>query len=126
MPPAAKGNPFVHLELNTPDLEKAKSFYSAMFDWEITDMDMGPAGIYATFKPSDGPGGGMFSVGDAPTGWMPYIGVEDIKAATAKARELGANIFMDSHEIPEVGWMSVLTDPTGCRISFFQPAPGRA
>src|SRR5262249_8780769 len=37
-------NPFVHVELNTTDVEKAKSFYSRMFDWEMQDMDMGPSG----------------------------------------------------------------------------------
>ena len=40
-------NPFVHLELNTPDLPKAKEFYTALFGWQFQDMDMGaPAGIY--------------------------------------------------------------------------------
>ena len=34
-------NPFVHLELNTPDLTKAKEFYSALFGWQFQDMDMG-------------------------------------------------------------------------------------
>jgi predicted enzyme related to lactoylglutathione lyase len=121
--PEAKGNGFVHLELNSPDAKKAKDFYAGMFGWEITDMDMGPAGIYSTFKPADGPGGGMFSINDAPTGWLPYIGVDDIKVATAKARELGAKVEVDSHEIPHVGWMTVMNDPTGCRVAIFQPAP---
>ena len=123
MPPTSKGNGFVHLELNSPDLEMAKSFYNTMFGWEITDMPAGPGMVYATFKPADGPGGGMFSINDAPTGWLPYIGVEDIDAATAQARELGAMVFVDAQEIPGVGWMTVLNDPTGCRIAFFEPAP---
>ena len=54
----AKGNPFVHLELNTPDAAKAKEFYTKMFGWEFADNDMGPAGVYSTFKPASGPGGG--------------------------------------------------------------------
>ncbi|PYS67649.1 MAG: VOC family protein, partial [Acidobacteria bacterium] len=37
-------NPFVHVELNTTDVEKAKSFYSQLFDWELEDMSMGPSG----------------------------------------------------------------------------------
>jgi predicted enzyme related to lactoylglutathione lyase len=55
-------NPFVHLELNTPDLAKAKTFYSTLFGWDFQDNDMGPAGIYSTFKPDEGPGGGIFSM----------------------------------------------------------------
>ena len=52
-------NPFVHLELNTPDLAKAKAFYGALFGWQFQDNDMGPIGIYSTFKPDEGPGGGL-------------------------------------------------------------------
>jgi hypothetical protein len=114
------GNPFVHMELNAKDLGKAKAFYGEMFGWEIQDNDMGPAGIYATFKPADGPGGGMFSIPDAPGGWLPYVGVEEINAATEKAKSLGATVHVGPHEIPNVGWFTVMTDPDGARIAIFQ------
>jgi hypothetical protein len=117
-------NPFVHLELNTPDLSKAKSFYGEMFGWEFEDMDMGPAGIYSTFKPSGGPGGGMMAMPGGNQGWLAYVGVEEIHAATEKAKNLGAKIIIDSQEIPYVGWFSMLTDPTGCAVALFQPKPG--
>jgi predicted enzyme related to lactoylglutathione lyase len=48
-------NPFVHLELNTPDLTKAKTFYGALFGWQFQDNDMGPMGVYSTFKADVGP-----------------------------------------------------------------------
>lgn len=117
-------NPFVHLELNTPDVAKAKAFYGEMFGWQFQDMDMGPGGIYSTFKPDQGPGGGMMTMPDGHPGWMNYVGVEEIHAATEKARSLGAKIVIDSHEIPTVGWMSIMTDPTGCAVAIFQPMPG--
>jgi hypothetical protein len=114
-------NPFVHLELNASDLKKAQAFYGAMFGWQFQDMDMGPAGVYSTFKPDNGPGGGMTAMSDAPQGWLAYVGVDDIKAATAKAKSLGAEIHVDSQEIPQVGWMTVMNDPTGSRVALFQP-----
>lgn len=114
-------NPFVHLELNTSDLAKAKQFYGEMFGWLFDDMDTGPHGVYSTFKPDSGPGGGMFSISDAPRGWLAYVGVDDIKAATSKAKSLGAQVFVESQEIPNVGWMTVMNDPTGSRIALFQP-----
>lgn len=114
-------NPFVHLELNSSNLGKAKEFYGALFGWQFQDMDMGPAGIYSTFKPDSGPGGGMTSMPGGNQGWLAYVGVEDIHAATGKARSLGATIIHDSQEIPNVGWMSILTDPTGSTIAMFQP-----
>ena len=114
-------NPFVHLELNTPDLKKAQAFYGGMFGWKFDDMDMGPMGIYSTFKADSGPGGGAYSAQDMPGGWLAYVGVDDIKAATAKAKSLGAQIFIDSQEIPNIGWMTIMNDPTGSRIALFQP-----
>ena len=30
-------NPFVHVELATTDLDKAKSFYRSLFDWQLQD-----------------------------------------------------------------------------------------
>ncbi len=62
-------NPFVHLELCTGDTAKAKEFYSKLFGWEFVDNDMGNM-IYSTFKPSSGPGGGIFSMPDMPTFWL--------------------------------------------------------
>ncbi len=63
-------NPFVHLELNTPDLIAAKKFYGSLFGWTFQDTDMGPAGVYSTFKPDTGPGGGMTSMPGGNPGWL--------------------------------------------------------
>jgi predicted enzyme related to lactoylglutathione lyase len=114
-------NPFVHLELNTPDLAKAKEFYSALFGWQFQDMDMGPAGIYSTFKPENGPGGGMMTMPGGNPGWLAYVGVEDINAATEKATSLGAKVCMGPQEVPNVGRFTIITDPTGGAIAMFQP-----
>ena len=117
-------NPFVHLELSTSDVSKAKAFYTGLFGWEITDNDMGGGMIYSTFKPSTGPGGGMFSMPGTPTMWLPYVGVEDINAATEKAKSLGATVHKGPMDIPNVGWATILADPTGATIALFQPKPG--
>ena len=117
-------NPFVHLELSTSDVSKAKAFYTGLFGWEITDNDMGGGMIYSTFKPDSGPGGGMFSMPGMPTFWLAYVGVDDINAATEKAKSLGATIHKGPMEIPNIGWSTILVDPTGATIALFQPKPG--
>jgi uncharacterized protein len=114
-------NPFVHLELCTTDPAAAKTFYSGLFGWSFQDMDMGGGMIYSTFKPESGPGGGLFSMPGMPTAWLAYVGVEDINAATEKAKSLGATIYREPQEIPNVGWFTVLGDPTGATIALFQP-----
>lgn len=114
-------NPFVHLELTTSDTAKAKEFYAKLFNWTFTDNNMGGGMVYSTFKPDEGPGGGMFSMPGAPTQWLAYVGVDDIKAATAKAKSLGATIVQDNQEVPNMGWFTVLKDPTGAAIALWQP-----
>jgi uncharacterized protein len=114
-------NPFVHLELATSDTSKAKEFYTKLFGWTFTDNDMGSGMIYSTFKPDSGPGGGLYSMPGSPTGWLAYVGVDEINAATKKATSLGAKITLGPQEIPNIGWMTILTDPTGATIALFQP-----
>jgi predicted enzyme related to lactoylglutathione lyase len=116
-------NSFVHLELATPDMAAAKQFYTGMFGWKFEDMDMGPAGVYSTFQAPGGPGGGMYTMPGAPPAWLAYVEVNDIHESTAKAKSLGATVVRDVTEVPHMGWMTVLVDPTGAAIALWQPMP---
>ena len=112
--------PFVHLELNTTDLAKAKDFYGKLFGWKFDDMDMGPSGTYSTFKPDTGPGGGLMAMPGVPVSWLAYVGVDDIRAATDKAKSLGATVVRDSQPVPGHGIFSVVVDPAGAAIALWQ------
>jgi predicted enzyme related to lactoylglutathione lyase len=50
----------------------------------------------------------------------PYVGVDDINAATAKAKCLGAKVIVDVREVMGHGQMSVLSDPTGATLALWQ------
>lgn len=115
-------NPFVHMELNTPDLAAAKEFYGQLFGWTFQDAEVGPGMIYSLFRPDNGPGGGMMSMPGVPHNWLSYVGVDDIHASTEKARTLGAKVIRDVTEVPGHGHMSILLDPTGVPIALFQPS----
>jgi predicted enzyme related to lactoylglutathione lyase len=116
------GNQFIHVELNTTDVDKAKTFYGQMFDWKLTDMPMGPSDIYTTIDVGGGTGGGLLKNPEPglPSFWLAYVLVDDIKAATEKAKSLGAKIFKDSIEVPGMGWLSIITDPTGATLGLWQ------
>src|SRR2546429_7544860 len=81
-------NPFVHVELATTDLDKAKSFYQSLFDWQLQDMDMGGGMSYTMIGVGEGTGGGMMKHPGpgAPPGWLAYVPVGAIAAATGKAQ----------------------------------------
>ena len=112
-------NPFVHVELNTTDLSKAKEFYSKLFDWKLEDI---PGMNYTTIGVGGGTGGGMMThpMPGAPSFWLAYIAVDDIHAATAKATSLGANMVKDVTEVPGMGSFSIFLDPTGACFAMWQ------
>ena len=116
------GNPFVHIELDTTDHPKAKEFYGKLFDWKLQDMDMGPMGTYTTIGVGEGTGGGMMKhpVPGAPSLWIPYVLVDDLAAATAKARELGATILQANVPVSNMGAFTLFTDPTGAILGLWQ------
>jgi predicted enzyme related to lactoylglutathione lyase len=115
-------NPFVHVELNTTDLDRAKAFYGKLFDWTLEDTPM-PGGTYTLIKVGEGTGGGMMShpMPGAPSMWLPYVAVDDAQASTDKAKALGATVIVGVQEIPNVGWFSVIRDPTGATLALFKP-----
>ncbi len=117
-------NPFVHVELNTNDVGKAKSFYGKLFDWNMEDMKM-DWGTYTIISVGEGTGGGLMKnpIPNAPSFWLSYVLVDDIEAATKKAKSLGATVMKDVTEVPNMGWLSIITDPTGAMLGLWKAKP---
>lgn len=88
--------------------------------WKLQDiMPMPQGGSYTMIHG----GGGMVASPDpkeAPR-WMAYVGVDDIRAMTEKARRPGATICLDVTEVGDYGWMSVFIDSTGATLALWQP-----
>lgn len=117
-------NPFVHVELATTNVAKAKAFYAKLFKWKLKDLPgMTPGGKYTMVEVGDGTGGGMMKqmCPGAPSAWMPYVLVNDIDAATKKAKKLRAKIMKGVTEVEGMGWLSILEDPTGAVIGLWEP-----
>jgi predicted enzyme related to lactoylglutathione lyase len=114
-------NPFVHVELNTTDVHKAKTFYGKLFDWELEYVPMGEDS-YTMIKVGEGTGGGMMKqmVPGAPSSWLAYVNVDDIDAATKKAKSLGATVVKDVTEVMGAGWLSIIVDPTGAPLGLWK------
>jgi predicted enzyme related to lactoylglutathione lyase len=116
---AIMANPFVHVELQTNDLARAKDFYTKLFDWQLDDV---PGMDYTMIGVGEGTGGGMMKnpVPNAPSQWLAYVQVDDVVASTEKAKSLGATICKEVTEIPDYGWFSVFIDPTGAALALWQ------
>ncbi len=112
-------NPFCHVELNTTDVNKAKTFYTKLFDWKLEDVP----GDYTMIKVGEGTGGGLMKnpIPGAPSFWLSYVLVDDIEAATKKAKSLGATVMKDVTEVMGAGWLSIIADPTGAHLGLWKP-----
>ncbi len=115
-------NNFVHIQLNTDDLAKARKFYKAMFKWKLEDMKTEGPKYTMIDTGSRQTGGGMQvkQMPEGPTSWLPYVEVDDVKKSIAKAKKLGANVSVEYMPIPGMGAFGIFTDPTGATLGVWE------
>jgi len=118
------GNPFVHVELNTNNVARAKKFYRGLFDWKLDDIESSAAGACTLIGVGKGTGGGLMKnpIPGCPSFWLSYVLVTDIRVATRKAKRLGATVMKDVTEVTGMGWLSIIEDPTGAALGLWQPS----
>ena len=124
-----KHGQFCWMELATTDLEVCKTFYAEMFGWEFKGSPNAETKVeYPEFGfPNSYPMGGMMKMSPEmygghtpPPHWGSYIAVDDCDASAAKCKELGGKVCAEPFEIPNVGRMSVVQDPTGATFSLIK------
>jgi predicted enzyme related to lactoylglutathione lyase len=116
---------FVWDELVTTDIEGAKRFYGDVVGWSSTDMDNpNGQGSYTIFGTGEQQRAGAMQRPqgvDAPPHWMLYVGSADVDADAKKAKGLGAQVYMEPFDVPTVGRLAILADPTGAAFGLFRP-----
>jgi uncharacterized protein len=113
-------NPFVWFDLRSGDPTLVRPFYERLLGWEIQNVPIGDDAVPmiggAAPWASILPGG----AGSVSTGWVPYVQVDDVDAATTKAKTLGANVVRGRTEGPS-GSFTTITDPAGSPVALWQP-----
>ena len=97
------GNPIVHWELTVSDLEKAKEFYTTVFDWKVEDAPSFPG--YPLIDPGKEPRGAMWVKPDTmpPYALTTYFGVDDVEQSLARAVTAGGAMLVPPTPIEGVG-----------------------
>jgi len=118
-------NPFVWQELVTPDQETSGTFFSKLFGWDLKQVDAGKFGIYTLFQIEGQDVAGMMNpTPDTPgdgSYWHSYIAVDDIDECAQQTTVLGGKVLVPAHDVPGVGRVCAVSDPTGAIVHLMQP-----
>ncbi|MBV8141272.1 MAG: VOC family protein [Verrucomicrobia bacterium] len=103
----------VWFEIPADDVERAKSFYGALFDWKINDIP-GMANYWHidTGGSDDAPDGGLMKRQQPQQqGITNYIGVASVDESAAKVEKLGGKICTPKTAVPQMGYFAICQDP---------------
>jgi predicted enzyme related to lactoylglutathione lyase len=111
---------FCWIELGTPDLGAAKTFYGGLFGWELDD-ERGKAVGTSTVCRLGGKDVAGIHRGAARGQWGSQICVDDVDVVTAKARERGASVLAEPADVRDAGRLSLIQDAAGAAVALWQP-----
>lgn len=112
-------------QLNTSDPAKAEAYYKALFGWTAKTGSGADGVTYTEWSNQGVPIGGMMQLppgSPAPSHWLPYFSVANCDEASAKAQQLGAQVYVAPTDIPHTGRFAVFADPQGAVFAVFQSA----
>jgi len=136
-------------DLETRDIDAAKTFYSAVFGWEYQEVDLGQGpsamirvpgygehlealtpGTLASHKEFGAPEGFSDAIGwmqppateNGPARWAVTFSVADADDTARRTPDLGGTVLVEPFDVPYVR-MAVIRDPDGATFAIgkFQP-----
>lgn len=116
-------------ELMTNDIAKTKAFYGQALGWTFEPFPM-PDGEYWIAKAADGqPTAGIMPMDPQDTesqpGWLSYVQVDNMDTSVGAVRAAGGNVLQEPMDIPNVGRIAVVEDPSGAVLGFLMPLPAQ-
>jgi predicted enzyme related to lactoylglutathione lyase len=112
-------------ELMTTEAGKAREFYGKTLGLTFQGFDPSGEGNYWVAMAGGDSAWGLMDMTSrpgSPTGWFTYLAVDDVDARVAAAEAAGGKLLMPIFDVPSVGRIAVLQDPTGAVIGWMKPA----
>ncbi|MFT7475904.1 MAG: putative enzyme related to lactoylglutathione lyase [Verrucomicrobiales bacterium] len=102
-------------ELVSTDAEAALKFYNDIHGTTTVEEDMGMAEPYRMLVVGEKQVAGAIAppMEGIPNHWSIYFNVADLDATVSKSSELGGALVVPAFDVPGVGRMAGITDPTG-------------
>jgi uncharacterized protein len=101
-----------HIDIPAADLDRVTRFYEQAFGWTIDRSVEG----YPMFRDATDDSGGGFTTSLEPgqaAGIVPYINVDDVRAALAAVASAGGETVQERAEIPGQGHYATFRDSEG-------------
>jgi uncharacterized protein len=108
-----------YFTIDTPDIDKARAFYSEVFGWTFDEASSSPT--YAHVADSDPPFG-FTKVERAKSFPHLYFRVDDVAALCERIAAHGGKAAVPSET--RSGLTAVVEDDQGVSFSLWRPAPG--
>jgi hypothetical protein len=124
----AEDRQWLWVELWAKDAEAMARFYGGLAGYEVTPMER-PDGSLGSLLAA----GGYTRCGIIPSpasnvapAWLPYLRVEDVKAAATRAQQAGARVVVPPAARIRDGRVALIVDPTGAPVGLAQVTPETA
>ncbi len=113
-------------ELRTRNAERAMTFYSDTIGWTFEASKTHDGATYWVALMNGHPVAGLFPLDDerfkcVPESWMSFLAVDDVDARVKKATAAGAKLMMPIFDVPNVGRIAMLLEPSGAGIGWMTP-----
>ena len=111
--------PVTYVELNSPDLDATRTFFSEVFDWDLQPF---ATAEYLVAPSGEAPGidAGVLASRDGNPFAVPVIRVESIDALRPKIELGGGKMVVEPFSIPGVGNGCYILDPAGLLIGLHE------
>ena len=114
-------NPIRWFEIYVQDMERAKAFFTALFDYQFKDLEAPDAEMWAF--PEDmskyGAGGALIKMEGVPSGGsgtVVYFGTDDCSVQEARVEKAGGRVFKPKFSIGPYGFIALVYDTEGTLI----------
>lgn len=124
---AELSNPVNWFEIPVTDIARAKAFYEAALEIELTEHEMGPTKM-AWFPMHSGGSGATGSLVQSEhhkpsqDGTLIYLSVPSIEPALERIAAAGGATIVPKTSIGEHGFFAVFLDSEGGRVALHEPA----
>jgi len=111
------------MDLSSSDVERAKTFYGALFGWSTTDTgdEFGNYNIVSKDGADIAGMAGKMPGMDMPDAWTIYFAARDLLATLEAVKQAGGQVMFDAMEIGDQGSMAIVADPSGAAVGLWQP-----